>query len=345
LINPTFTSTEFYIVECDKTKILPRFLFSLIFTDFFFNQFADKTTGSTGRRRLDRKIFENLQIPLPPLQTQQKLVAMMDKAYQTKKEKEQKAKELLDSIDDFVMGELGIEKVESVEKKVFGAKLSTLGRFDVEYNLPKNKKLMDGLKNSRFEYQSIKKVSDFISGYAFKSSDYVDSGIPLIRIQDINEKVSPFDSSKHLPLNYAETYNKFLVKENDLLISMTGGIEGEGRVGKIALVKENKLGLLNQRCGIIRAKSNINTNYLFTFLNTNIFRTLLVNEAVISVQVNVSESDITNLPIPLPPIQTQQKIADEVEKRRSEAFGLQLEAKEVLEKAKAEFEREVLGLN
>ena len=170
----------------------------------------------------------------------------MDEAYSLKKQKEQKAKELLDSIDDFVMGELGIKfsslrsthevgEVDnhSLEKStpsgfqpatpqegnIFGVKLSTLGRFDVEYNLPKNKKLMKCLKNSKYEYKEIKKVSDFVSGYAFKSSDYVESGIPLIRIQDIDEKVSPFDSSKHLPLNYSETYNKFLVKENDILIT------------------------------------------------------------------------------------------------------------------------------
>ena len=123
---------------------------------------------------------------------------------------------------------------------------------------------------------------------------------------------------------------------------MTGGVEGDGRVGKIAFVKEEKIGLLNQRCGIIRAKNNINIGYLFAFLNTNIFRTLLVNEAVISVQVNVSENDITNLLIPLPPLEIQQKIADEVEKRRSLAFELQAEAMQVLEVAKAEFEGEVL---
>ena len=81
---------------------------------------------------------------------------------------------------------------------------------------------------------------------------------------------------------------------------------------------------------------------MFAFLNTNIFRTLLVNEAVISVQVNVSENDITNLLIPLPPLEIQQKIADEVEKRRSLAFELQAEAMQVLEVAKAEFEGEVL---
>lgn len=43
----------------------------------------------------------------------------------------------------------------------------------------------------------------------------------------------------------------------------------------------------------------------------------------------------------LPPLEIQQKIADEVEKRRSEDFRLQVEAKEILEKAKREFEVEV----
>jgi restriction endonuclease S subunit len=356
------------IIRPNTELILPKFLEYYLKTDFCLG-YVRKLMGGSALQRIILKNIKEIIVPKIDISTQQKLVAMMDEAYSLKKQKEQKAKELLDSIDDFVMGELGIKfsslrsthevgEVDnhSLEKStpsgfqpttpqegnIFGVKLSTLGRFDVEYNLPKNKKLMKCLKNSKYEYKEIKKVSDFVSGYAFKSSDYVESGIPLIRIQDIDEKVSPFDSSKHLPLNYSETYNKFLVKENDILISMTGGVEGDGRVGKIAFVKEEKIGLLNQRCGIIRAKNNINIGYLFAFLNTNIFRTLLVNEAVISVQVNVSENDITNLLIPLPPLEIQQKIADEVEKRRSQAFELQAEARQVLETAKKEFEREVL---
>ena len=46
--------------------------------------------------------------------------------------------------------------------------------------------------------------------------------------------------------------------------------------------------------------------------------------------------------IPLPPLEVQQKIADEVEKRRNQAFDLQAEARQILEKAKVEFEGEVL---
>ena len=109
LNEPAFTSTEFYVLEANQAKILPKYLFSLFFTDFLYEQFVGKTTGSTGRRRLDRQVFENLQIPLPSLSVQSELVEMMDTAYNLKKSKELEAKQILDSIDDYVMIELGIE--------------------------------------------------------------------------------------------------------------------------------------------------------------------------------------------------------------------------------------------
>jgi hypothetical protein len=74
----------------------------------------------------------------------------MDEALAIKKQKEQKAKVLLESIDEYVLGELGIEYKEVNEKKVFGLKLSELGetkRLDSFYNNPKFLELNKQIKN------------------------------------------------------------------------------------------------------------------------------------------------------------------------------------------------------
>ncbi len=48
-------------------------MYYLLFSNPVYTQFAGKTTGSTGRRRLDRQVFENIQIPLPPLSEQERI--------------------------------------------------------------------------------------------------------------------------------------------------------------------------------------------------------------------------------------------------------------------------------
>ncbi|MDR2190749.1 MAG: hypothetical protein LBP53_06290 [Candidatus Peribacteria bacterium] len=108
-------------------------------------------------------MVKQLQLPLPPLEVQQQIVAKMDKALAIKRQKEAEAKELLESIDEFVLGELGIEWKEVEEKKVFSLKLSELGegkRFDSFYNNPKFLKLEEMLNGGKYE---VKQLNDFIN--------------------------------------------------------------------------------------------------------------------------------------------------------------------------------------
>ncbi len=58
-----FTSTEFYIVkgkDIDNEYLLANFL-----SDYVYKQVEGKTTGSTGRRRLDKSVFADLVFPFP----------------------------------------------------------------------------------------------------------------------------------------------------------------------------------------------------------------------------------------------------------------------------------------
>ena len=76
----------------------------------------------------------------------------------------------------------------------------------------------------------------FLSGYAFKSSDYLNVGIPLIKIGNIQNRVvniiNDGDYISEAIVN--EKTQKFLLKNNDILIAMTG--QGSvGRVGKLKL--------------------------------------------------------------------------------------------------------------
>lgn len=75
-------------------------------------------------------------IVIPPPEIQNKIVAIMDNAYNTKKQKEAEAQRLLDSIDDYLLGELGIElpqpEENTVNNRIFYRQVKRYsgGRFD-----------------------------------------------------------------------------------------------------------------------------------------------------------------------------------------------------------------------
>lgn len=140
-----------------------------------------------------------------------------------------------------------------------------------------------------------------------------------------------------LPNDYYETYERFQIKENDLLIAMTGAT-----IGKVGIYEDVQNALLNQRNGIIRS-NDVNTYFIMNLLNTNIYQKIIIRNSVGGAQPNISETDIMQIRIPLPPIEKQNEIAKYIRQIRETAKQLQQEAQQELENAKKEVEKMILG--
>lgn len=64
------TSGEFYVVRPKLEVVDAAYLYAIFFTNYLYAQIVGKTTGSSGRRRIPRDLFDQLQIPLPPIAVQ-----------------------------------------------------------------------------------------------------------------------------------------------------------------------------------------------------------------------------------------------------------------------------------
>jgi restriction endonuclease S subunit len=69
-----YTSTEFYVVK-PRESVNLHYLYAMFFCSFVFAQTKGKTTGSSGRRRLDPEMFASLQIPVPEMSVQKQIAA------------------------------------------------------------------------------------------------------------------------------------------------------------------------------------------------------------------------------------------------------------------------------
>jgi type I restriction enzyme, S subunit len=67
------TSAEFFVIRPQADMVDEIFLHEVLLSDIIAEQIAGKTTGSSGRRRLDRDVLATLAIPLPELPVQQKI--------------------------------------------------------------------------------------------------------------------------------------------------------------------------------------------------------------------------------------------------------------------------------
>jgi hypothetical protein len=80
----------------------------------------------------------------------------------------------------------------------------------------------DPVTNDKYELQSLSENLELVSGYAFKSSDYTEFGVPLVKIGTINNGIFDDSNLSFLPYTFLSMYEKYKLVPNDLVISLTG---------------------------------------------------------------------------------------------------------------------------
>jgi type I restriction enzyme S subunit len=152
---------------------------------------------------------------------------------------------------------------------------------------------------------------EFISGFAFKSTDYTKSGIPLVKIGNIQNRMVDTGTSLDFVSEdiLSDKLSKYLLSNKDVLIAMTG--QGSvGRVGRLKL-KSGERAFLNQRVGkFICDEKNLNLDYLFYILSSEKYQDALFNAGSGSGQPNLSPELILDFEIPIPIYREQTAIAE-----------------------------------
>ena len=153
-------------------------------------------------------------------------------------------------------------------------------------------------------------VCEVLNGFAFKSDQYVESGIRIIRIANVQKGYIEDSSPAFYPMDSIEA-KKYQLKENDLLMSLTGN------VGRVGLLTSNFLpAALNQRVACLRIKdsSTLEKAYLFHVLNSDFFEQKCIESANGVAQKNMSTEWLKEYEIPLPPLDEQRRIAAVLDK-------------------------------
>jgi len=172
---------------------------------------------------------------------------------------------------------------------------------------PKNGDLYPEVRINGFtkvwERRKLGDVMEIISGNAWRSSDYSDDGEYLvITIANVSGEVFINDKiGNHIS---CDNPNKYLLNENDILLSMTGNV---GRVSKMSKIR----GVLNQRVGkIVPISDSISTEFLFHVLKNPNFESAMIDAGKGAAQKNISNSDVLSYSFYMPlEIKEQQSIA------------------------------------
>lgn len=226
-----------------------------------FQRYAiDFATGST-IKNLGLKAVRDYSFNLPPLPTQRRIAS------------------ILSAYDDLI--ENNLKRIKLLEEKAI-----------LRYKrIVKSEKLIEG---------KVGDLADVKSGYAFKSREWSDEGLPVIKIKNIGNNDIQLTDCSFIPESIAEAANKFKLNAGDLLIAMTGAT-----VGKIGMMPKTETSFyLNQRVGIFKPKVENAEFFLFCFFNEPTAKNAVESMASGAAQPNISGGQLESIKLYYPKLKT-----------------------------------------
>lgn len=265
-------------VVFDKEEIDKSFFVYLI--EHILDDLKSRVHGAT-MKHITKGNFDNTLVPLPPLPIQEKIAAILDKADALRR----KDQELLKKYD---------ELAQAIFIDMFG----------------------DPVKNEKgWEVKRLGEVAMLQGGYAFKSKDFTNEGVRLVKITNVHNNTLIWDEVDFLPDEFLKKYNNFSLHAGDIVMAMTRPVIKSLNGIKVIRVYESDLPcLLNQRVGrfVFRDKI-INGVFLYALCNTQYFKDKIEKLSSVSLQPNISSKQVENIEIFLPPITIQEAFTKKIE--------------------------------
>ncbi len=267
----------------DKRKINPIFLLYQLRSENIRKRVLDLSTVSANTN-INQDSYKQIKISIPSIKEQEKIA------------------EILSTVDEQIENiEKLIQKNQELKKGLM-QQLLTKGIGHTEF-----KKTDIGDIPKGWEVKKLGEVCNLQGGYAFKSKDYLDEGIKLVKITNVQQKNIIWDEVSYLPKSYLDKYNEYSLVEGDLVIAMTRPVISTGI--KICEVNVNDLpSLLNQRVGRFKCKKEINNKFLYQYMFTDYFLNKVKLMSSMTGQPNISSSQIESIDIVIPSLIEQEKI-------------------------------------
>ena len=285
--------------------IIPEYVKLFFESEYYWAQIELNSVG-IGQPNVNGTILGSLNIPLPPLSEQKRIVIEIERwlslinAIENNKVDLQTAIKQTKSkiLDLAIHGKLVPQDPNEEPASELLKRINP--KAEITCDNGHSKKLPQSWIICR-----LGEICKVENGYAFSSDEYKPFGTPLVRISNIvNDKI---DLSSCVFIQ-GDVEEKFIVSKGDLLIAMSGAT-----TGKMGIYSQNEISYLNQRVGNIKIlnKDLLLPEYRNYFMISKMDDILKL--AYGGAQPNISAKIISSFLLPLPPISEQQRIVAKIE--------------------------------
>ena len=261
----------------NKTILNPHYISQYLHSAMFWRWIS--TTVRTGAQpNVNSKEYQSMRIPLPPLQEQQKIAS------------------ILSTVD---------EKIENIDQQIKETQELKKGMMQ--------RLLIKGIGHTKFkdsplgeipeswEVKSLKEIARCSVGIASSATHaYSDSGILLIRNQNIKEGRLDLSDVLHVTEEYEEQHRSKRLKGGDILTVRTG------YPGISAVVPSHLEGAQSFTTLIIRRESEVlSSEFLCYYINSDKGKSFFNSSKAGGGQKNVGSKTLESMKVPIPKSEEQ----------------------------------------
>jgi len=340
-LNDCLVSNEFPQFLIDSKRLLARYLYLFFMCKSTIRAVNKASIGSAAvsRNRYKEEYFLNVQIPLPPLSVQQSIIDRWHQAQaeiavaQTQSDKLERQCNL-----NFLAALGNAGHASTGKQRCFALPWAKVDRWSIEYL----QRACFGEGSFKWHYPC-EPLSVLCKGQSggtplTSNASLWDGAIPWVSPKDMKVfRIS--DAQDHISEEAVECSSAPMIPAKSILIVVRSGILQ--RFVPIA-INEVPVSINQDIRAFTVTDERLLPDFLAYFLEARSNDLLNLVKSSTTVQ-SINREELEDYPIPLPPVNVQQRIVEEAEKMRAEVTGKRDSAKQLSEGIKAEIEAMILG--
>lgn len=337
-------------VRVKDGTLLPDFVVAFLSSGLGRIQINAVSRQIAGMTNINAEEIRNLSVPILDDKSQRNVVSAWRSAIQRRDRTLEMAREVIASIDDLLLSELGVpnpsEPPNTLESRIFQSTFAaTTGqRWDPLYY---QSDIFHFVRSANCDLKRLGDLgTEFLTGFAAGRKDQVDEdehGIIQIRPTNLSDdRDFIFDRNVYIDASELDARKQDILSRNDVLFNNTNSQE---QVGKTVLFDLDGNFFCSNHITRVQAKATfLDAAYLTYLLNLyqrrKVFFRLCTNW---NNQSGVGSDVLARMPIPVPKLKHQHEIVERLDSVRTQAQSLRTQAQSQLDQAKGEVEAMILG--
>lgn len=329
-----------YYVRLDLAD--PQYIKILFRTKVFRRILNSMTSGASGRKRIQPKQLENIDVPIPSISIQKEIVKCLRKMEQEYSAKLEMIKKLEHQCHEIIKSYLGIrDSNHKTIGKMFSLHFAETKRWSFEYN----ERVLSGLAQVRTGSYKAYPLGELCQGQSgstpskMNSSYWAEGGIPWASPKDMKTRYIS-NTQDHISQKAIEQAASPMVKKGSILFVVRSGILQ--RKVPVAMTLEDIS--INQDLRAFTPKTDkISSEFLLAYLEAKQDDLLRLVKWSTTVQ-SINKYELEAFPVPLPPRDVQELIALNIAKLRNNIECLERERSFIHQTYESKIEEMILGI-